>query len=210
MATYSIVIAYYDEDISWTNTTTVKTHVYNKNSNSPGPNTLPNVGREAHTYVHHIITHYDNLDPVTVFLQGTPFDHMPKGCIQQLVAEAETHPSGLSQNAKVHEVGNNNAYFDFTIKVHAGKPVAPFESGKTFGEWLKTVANYRYTMSPRWYIGACFAATREAIRSVPLDQWLSIYESLSYDINPVTGHYMERSWYMLLDLERSNPRKNIL
>jgi hypothetical protein len=41
------------------------------------PNTLhlPNIGREAHTYLHHICTRYETLAPLTVFCQGKPFDH---------------------------------------------------------------------------------------------------------------------------------------
>ena len=38
---------------------------------------LPNVGREAHTYLHHIVAQYDDLDDHTAFLQGHPFDHCP-------------------------------------------------------------------------------------------------------------------------------------
>ena len=147
------------------------------------------------------------MDPVTVFLQGDPFDHIKD--IDQLVAEALVHPSGLSQNAAVHDVGNNSAYFGFTIKLHAGKQVVPFKNNLTFGEWLGSIINFKYSASPRWYIGACFAASCDAIRSVPLTMWQSIYESLSYDVNPVTGHYMERSWYMLMDLEQ-RPRRIIL
>ncbi len=39
--------------------------------------TLPNVGREAHTYLHHVIRRYDELSDLTVFAQGKPFDHVP-------------------------------------------------------------------------------------------------------------------------------------
>jgi hypothetical protein len=38
---------------------------------------LPNVGREAHTYLTHIITNYDKLADITYFTQGNPFDHSP-------------------------------------------------------------------------------------------------------------------------------------
>jgi hypothetical protein len=38
---------------------------------------LPNVGREAHTYLHHLVNRYDSLAPLTVFTQGKPFDHAP-------------------------------------------------------------------------------------------------------------------------------------
>ncbi|MGL1148113.1 hypothetical protein ACSTLH_00765, partial [Vibrio parahaemolyticus] len=36
---------------------------------------LPNVGREAHTWIHHIIERYETLSPYTLFLQGNPLDH---------------------------------------------------------------------------------------------------------------------------------------
>ena len=42
---------------------------------------LPNIGRESHTYLHHIITRYQTLAPstppapLTIFCQGKPFDH---------------------------------------------------------------------------------------------------------------------------------------
>lgn len=36
---------------------------------------LPNVGREAHTYLTHIINNYDNLSEYVCFLQGNPFEH---------------------------------------------------------------------------------------------------------------------------------------
>jgi hypothetical protein len=38
---------------------------------------LPNVGREADTYLEHIIQNYDNLADLTIFSQGDPFPHSP-------------------------------------------------------------------------------------------------------------------------------------
>lgn len=213
--TTNIVIAHYAEDLSWINDICqdVSVHVYSK-----GPECLPppvkyigklsNVGRESHTYVHHIIENYDNLNDVTLFLQGSPFDHLPCGGIEQLVLEAKSHPSGLSQHARVHNVGNNSAYFGFNIHQHAGKQVVPFRNNLVFGEWLNLVCKIKYQNSPKWYIGACFAATRHAIRSVPLETWQEILSSLEYDVNPVTGHYMERAWYMILDQEKLHMRRN--
>ncbi len=37
--------------------------------------TLPNLGREAHTYLHHIVNRYYTLADYTIFCQGKPFDH---------------------------------------------------------------------------------------------------------------------------------------
>lgn len=52
---------------------------------------LPNIGREAHTYFHHIITHYDELSEYTAFIQGDPFGHThePKRKIVGFLGEEE-------------------------------------------------------------------------------------------------------------------------
>lgn len=52
-----------------------KIRVYDKNPNNPillqglSSITLPNVGREAHTFLTHIVTEYDNLENWTIFTQ---------------------------------------------------------------------------------------------------------------------------------------------
>ncbi|MEM9399466.1 MAG: DUF3431 domain-containing protein [Verrucomicrobiota bacterium] len=71
-----IVVAKYNEDIAWTRNVKPGARVilYNKGHDSCGVK-LPNVGREAHTYLYHIVQFYDELAPVTVFCQGHPFDH---------------------------------------------------------------------------------------------------------------------------------------
>ena len=43
----------------------------------PGSLPLPNVGREAHAWLHHLTERYDTLADWTVFSQGHPFDHVP-------------------------------------------------------------------------------------------------------------------------------------
>jgi hypothetical protein len=72
------VISKYKEDISWVNTLKFPYIIYNKDeSDLTNKNfiNLPNKGREAHTYLTHIIDNYDRLDEITCFLQGYPFDH---------------------------------------------------------------------------------------------------------------------------------------
>jgi hypothetical protein len=72
-----LVVSRYGENVSWThNLDAVPVVVYDK-GDAQAPGALPNVGREAHTYLHHIVTHYEHLADVTVFVQGEPFDHVP-------------------------------------------------------------------------------------------------------------------------------------
>ncbi|NBQ64960.1 MAG: DUF3431 domain-containing protein [Verrucomicrobia bacterium] len=52
----------------------------------PGSIPLPNVGREAHAWLHHLAERYDSLAEWTLFAQGHPFDHVPDmhGVIRRL------------------------------------------------------------------------------------------------------------------------------
>jgi Protein of unknown function (DUF3431) len=69
-----VVIARYNEDISWAKAYD-NVVVYNKGGAINDAIELPNVGREGHTFYHHIVENYDQLADYTAFLQGNPFDH---------------------------------------------------------------------------------------------------------------------------------------
>ncbi len=76
--TKELVVSYYKENLNWLNKIKdYKITVYNK-SDIDIPNTikLPNVGREMHTYFHHIVTNYNNLSDWVFFTQADPFDHV--------------------------------------------------------------------------------------------------------------------------------------
>jgi len=76
-----VVLAHHSEDLSWTSQipSDVHLHGYTKGP-QPQPNMqlaagstleqLPNVGRESHTYLHHIVKNYERLAPWTVFSQA--------------------------------------------------------------------------------------------------------------------------------------------
>lgn len=81
MSYIEIIIARYKEDLSWLKkiNKNIKVTVYNK---GPGDINipfikLPNIGRESHTYLYHIINNYNNLADITIFAQGDPFFHSP-------------------------------------------------------------------------------------------------------------------------------------
>jgi hypothetical protein len=76
--TKELVVSYYKENLSWLQKIKdYKITIYNKSDNDVS-NTikLPNIGREMHTYFHHIVTNYDNLSDWVFFTQGEPFDHV--------------------------------------------------------------------------------------------------------------------------------------
>lgn len=80
-----LVIARYEENLNWLRNLRAKlpelrVTIYDKGreqNRAPDALPLPNVGREAHTHLHHLATRYATLSDVTFFLQGYPFDHVP-------------------------------------------------------------------------------------------------------------------------------------
>ena len=79
---FDLVVAHYNEDVGWahkdrfTKYSPVRMFIYDKGKGKDGIR-LPNVGREAHTYLWHIVNNYDQLADVTAFLQGKIRDHAP-------------------------------------------------------------------------------------------------------------------------------------
>lgn len=85
-----IIIARYNENLSWVkkiDNRDVDIVIYNKGndveeifSQKVKVLTLENIGREAHTYLHHIISNYDDLPEKMIFTQAHPDDHVSKHC----------------------------------------------------------------------------------------------------------------------------------
>ncbi len=79
-----LIVARYGEPVEWTRNIPdgVSAVIYDK-SGDLDPAMVPrarverldNIGFEAHSYLHHLISRYDSLAPLTVFCQGYPFDH---------------------------------------------------------------------------------------------------------------------------------------
>ncbi len=74
-----LVVAHYNESLNWLRRVppAIRKTIYSKAETPPEVphQVLPNAGREAHTYLHHLTTRYDSLADYTVFCQGKPFDH---------------------------------------------------------------------------------------------------------------------------------------
>lgn len=82
-----VVLARYKEDISWILDIPVdfKVIVYNKGDEITSEEILkraevinrPNIGRESETYIHHMMTSWENTEDYTVYSQADPFLHSP-------------------------------------------------------------------------------------------------------------------------------------
>ena len=186
-----IVISRYNENIDWANGID-NCIIYNKGIT---PVTtihpvipLPNVGREGHTYLHHIIMNYDKLDDYTVFLQGFPFDHTPQ--LEYIINDIK------------NKVYQENASFSYTIiskdiftitlddNCYYGHSLSKEVYPKVFG---KEKAEHEFIFGA----GAQFIVSKEAILSRTKDFYKNIAKLLDYSVNPVEGFVIERFWHMI-------------
>lgn len=193
MSTVELVVAHYTENLNWLRNLPAGLHqtVYDKSPDqTAGPDAvpLPNVGREAHTYLHHIVSRYDKLAEWTVFCQGKPFDHAFdfKKTMQAFVAD----PAQIGTFRWLgHLIDTDDAQGDRLFR-----PWSKNEDGRglqlrEFHQQLfGTPGPDRYT----FVLGAQFAIHRTGIRRQPVsfyEQALAISTTF-----PDAAHCFERSW----------------
>lgn len=73
-----LVVSHYSKNIDWLKNVDdhVKIFVYDKSEKESNFIKLQNIGREPHTYIHHIIENYNHLSEWTAFCQDDPSDHV--------------------------------------------------------------------------------------------------------------------------------------
>ena len=183
-----LVIARYDEDVTWTNGLK-DVIIYNKSSSLPNSKhpfkQLTNVGREGHTYLHHIIQNYDQLDEYTCFMQGNPFNHSHDIEIRLQLFEKNPIPFYFLS----HLIYNYNLSYDTTPTPRI-ENVLQRTYRAIFG---KDKINHHYQFGP----GAQFIVSRDLIRSRSKEFYENILHILERHMNPIEGHALERFWHMI-------------
>jgi hypothetical protein len=183
------VIAKYNENIDWLNRLKHNYVIYDKSSNPvSGSISLPNVGREAETFLHHIISNYDNLDDVTVFLQANPFEHLQRlvGWRAQL-SESEINTVIEKMNTEINDQSEFSTFYqvlyndpDGTNDCHT-----TLDCSQLFGEHHKW-----FTVSP----GAQYVVPKKYILSRPLELWKSLRNAMHR--GSLNAWSMEQLWYL--------------
>lgn len=209
-----VVIARHEEDLSWASKYKEYTTIYNKGeSDVEGSIKLKNIGREAHTYLHHIVNNYDNLADYTVFLQGDPINpHSPRIhlFLQHIIDRNKLQPFFWVSERIVE------SDFEYIREpYHKIFPNIKFAYETVFGEKPKVKT---FTFGA----GAQFCVSRERIRRRSKEFYQKILDIFEYDreelneialkllgnpginekflpLNPELGLQMERFWGFVFD-----------
>lgn len=197
---YKMIVARYNEDISWTQK--YNRVVYNKGDHLSNSISLDNVGREAHTYLRHIITNYHNLEETLIFVQGNPFEKFSDGKtidFDSLFYIDEEGYSGRLHDLSSERWGPRDSNMeDFTISEWKGMISNP--KGYRLKEWWESTTGEPYIRSRRVFWGANFSVKKEFVLKRSLESYIAIYNTLLHDHTPVEAHYCERTWFNIFNL----------
>ena len=200
-----IVIALYKENLSWLNNfpkiDNYDIYIYHKDKGIPKEieqllkkenifyEELPNVGRESHTYIHHILKYYNTLPEKIFFTQADPFDHIDKD----------------------NKLASNEFFFDKIEDYFNGK-----ENFKGYGKkhyiWRVGIGNKTEVME-RLYAeliegkledhyfnnGGIFGVNKELILFRGKKFYRQCLKNLEYNKNPMEGFCIERLWTIIFN-----------
>jgi len=183
-----IVIARYQEDMSWTKEFS-NVIIYNKGEpldTCYNEIKLENVGREAHTYFKHICDNYDKLGEYICFLQGNPFDHSPN----------------ILQNLKKYSGDTIDIEFEYLSE----KILECSLNGCRYHPGLPLRKIYEHIFKNKDQIGgnpfnfgagAQFIVSKKQILKHSKEFYLNILKLLENDIRPIEAYVLERLYKLI-------------
>ncbi|KAL8892181.1 MAG: hypothetical protein Q9192_005649 [Flavoplaca navasiana] len=211
---FEIVVSHYNEDLDWLKQHSDECCIYSKGGerNAPEPpltfTPLPNIGREGHTFLYHIVNHYENLAEVTLFVQGRIDDHVDVTVTEMKAKALTTAPEQVT------------TYPFRELELFEHWEGIPWEKYPCWKRWssmamqkmqetpLELFQKYiseddRVPVAIGFAPGAIFAVNKKTI----MRHSKAFYQRLLHKmflgemahVNPETGHYMERFWLGLFN-----------
>ncbi|MCJ1400260.1 hypothetical protein MMC11_003464 [Xylographa trunciseda] len=209
-----IVIAHYNEDLSWLGQDAKSCTIYSKGGEGAAPpyphNAIRNIGREGHTFLYHIIERYDSLADVTLFLQGRVDDHFSITLDEVKERARQTQPGQVT----------TFPYRDLETFDHWDG--IPWDEYPSWRKWSSMSSSVKAARTPAEYWklffpgkavpasvgfqpGALFAVRKEDVRQHPRSFYQLVMQEFFLGdmahVNPETGHLMERFWQAIFSPE---------
>ena len=215
-STVECVITRYNEHIDWIdyiNNNVTNFVVYNKGtndalfknlkienvSNKLTINKLPNIGRIDHTIAYHILTNWDNLADITVFLPASIMMCQRKGsylnAIRKKIPTVSSKMNGFF-SPKFHKINDSYNYSidNYQAEGKCNRNNNPFIKSefKDFKTWKEALIDNR----PIKYLAmrGMFIVCKENIKMVDQTVYQNLLTSLSVGDNIENGHFAERIW----------------
>jgi hypothetical protein len=197
--TKQLILARYNEDIKWTENLPADIEVIIYNKGKGIGNNLPNIGREAHTYLHHLCN--GKLADRMVFAQADPFYHCGPRFVNNMIDFFNSGANFESLSSDSLEIMPNGkgwgelGFLNGRLYANFHEPTsAIIQVAKKY--FPKSVAK-GWEFGP----GACFGVSIDAVKGVKLGLLSNLLEyTQSNPGNPIHGdesHVMERIWKLI-------------
>jgi hypothetical protein len=212
-----VVVARYEEDISWIKNIPENLYrrilIYNKGGEAefdlPKSNvkTLPNLGRESHTYLHHVIENYDSLADITLFLPGSAWTRGDKReRVERIVEYLKTNKTSIIIGHKDDKMINDTYNFSidtWTVTNAENRSKNPDSSltpsvDRPLRNWFEKRFD-GISMNCVSFTGI-IAVSRDDIRKRPKEFYEELYKEHSHT-NPEVVHYSERVWKNIFSID---------
>lgn len=202
MKNVDIVIAHYNENLNWISQLDLnyinQIWVYTKSSFNDQYISLPNIGRESHTYLYHIVNHYNSLPENIIFLQGDPFNHHES--IKPNTIEDINYWLSYIQynNSTPNSYYNNYDRFLHNGKISDWADQSVDSTGYTIYNWIEKYL-LSSSKSGNIYWSAQFGVKSSKILNRDLNFYKILLEQHNH-IHPEVSHFLERTWGIIFDI----------
>jgi hypothetical protein len=135
----SVVISRYAENLDWVNmlekkSSRLKPIIYNKGDEFICPFKqirLPNIGKNDHTYLYHIVNNYNNLAPITIFCHGSSYDTKNKGDMLSFIVDKVLETSNTVMTGTIYDIPIKQRLYNFQLDTyHTRNPANAQKSGE--------------------------------------------------------------------------------
>jgi hypothetical protein len=189
-----LVVARYQEDLAWVRNApeSIRVTVYNKGlplaADLPLAIPLPNIGREAHSYLCHIINNYDSLADLAVFTQGRPFDHAPD--LHQVLRSLANGELAVGDFKWLGFLVDTDDKRGRRLFVPWSKN--PLREELPLAEFYEELFGEKSPELFRFYGGAQFVVSAACVRRRPLEFYRRALQLV--ENRPLAAHCLERIW----------------
>jgi hypothetical protein len=198
--TKQLILARYNEKVDWVKNLPpdIEVIIYNKGRHEG--NNLSNIGREAHTYLHHLCN--GNLSDRMVFAQADPFYHCGNHFVNNMMVFLNSTKDFQSLSSDILTI-SELPFGDWQESGCLNGRIYGNHHSESSAIIQEAKKHFPKRIAKGWEFGpgACFGVSLEAVKGVKQGLLTNLLEyTQSNPANPIHGdesHVMERIWKLI-------------
>jgi len=203
LASRELVVAHYNEPLDWLEPLRplASVLIYSKGELVNGSILRPNVGREAHTYLSHIVQVWSCLADWTVFSQGNPADHCPVWRLRYLLLQERKAAIGAKLGWERKNWSDADGRLCWYPWPKLREKVTPAKLSFAEFCWEYLSLDLSQVSSLSYWYGAVFGASRKCIQARPRQFYERLLDLVSHGNHPEEAYYLEQVWPFILGVD---------